>query len=163
MKIIFLDIDGVLNSAMWSEHVAKNREEYYGVYIPEWQDINAINMLERFIKNNDIKLVISSSWRLNTVEETKKDFKRYDYIRRLNPYIIGVTPYKDSRHRGEEIKAYLDEHPEIDNWVIVDDDTDILPEQTYRFVWINNYYGLRNGDLINVENILNLWESKKDR
>ena len=92
----------------------------------------------------------------------KKDFNRYNYIKQLNPYIIGVTPYMESRHRGEEIKAYLEEHPEIDNWVIIDDDTDILPEQAYRFVWINNYYGLRTGDLYNVQNIFDVWENKKD-
>lgn len=162
MKVIFLDIDGVLNSAMWAERIAKNRDVYKHIYIPEWQDINAINLLKNHICNHNIKLVISSSWRLSTVEETKKDFNRYNFIKQLNPYIIGVTPYKESRHRGEEIKAYLEEHPEIENWVIIDDDTDILPEQAYRFVWINNYYGLRPGDLHNVQNIFDVWENKKD-
>lgn len=162
MRIIFLDIDGVLNSNAWSEYVHLHRNDFSNVYIPEWQDKNAIDMLYEFCKENEIKIVLSSSWRHHTVEETRQYLEKYDYLKKLNELIIDVTGYDASRIRGNEIKTYLEKHPEHNNYVIIDDDNDMLYEQFHRFVWINAYYGLRKGDLYNIKEIIELWESRKD-
>lgn len=63
--------------------------------------------------------------------------------------IRGRTPWLDSRCRGEEIKAYLNEHPEIDEYIIVDDEDDLLPEQRQKFIQTDGYvgFGLRELEL----------------
>jgi hypothetical protein len=43
--------------------------------------------------------------------------------------------------RGEEIKLYLDTHPEIKYYVIADDIDEMLPEQQEHFVKVNGKYG----------------------
>ena len=53
--------------------------------------------------------------------------------------VIGITPnfmvhFKTTLCRGKEIDAYLDEHPEIENYVIIDDDSDMEPHQLNNFV-----------------------------
>lgn len=47
--------------------------------------------------------------------------------------IIDSTPVLNGR-RGHEIAHWLAAHPEVTTWAIVDDDSDMLPEQRHRFV-----------------------------
>ena len=56
MKIIFLDIDGVIST----------EKSHYAL------DKDACNLLGKIIDATDAKIVISSSWRKNTVEATKE-------------------------------------------------------------------------------------------
>lgn len=53
------------------------------------------------------------------------------------------TPQTDSVHRGEEIKYWLDEHPYILEYVIIDDDETILEEQKSRFVKTDPMNGMQ--------------------
>lgn len=48
--------------------------------------------------------------------------------------ILGCTPSLRDQPRGAEIKAYIDAHPEINYYVIIDDDADMLPEQMDHFI-----------------------------
>lgn len=69
-------------------------------------------------------IVVSSTWRItNTVEQI------LDFLHRRgapSAKIIGVTPSLTG-YRGEEIRAYLKEHPEITLFSIVDDGSDMEP------------------------------------
>jgi len=77
-------------------------------------------------------------------------------FRNLPGEIIGITPilrsyrtdddisFKDRAERGREIKDYLSQHPEITDYVIIDDDDDFLPEQEDKFVQTWHQYGLTN-------------------
>ena len=128
-KIIFLDIDGVLNSN-------KSFIDNYGydkllgmVYDGSIDDIVRCKMndidLDKVFMVRDIcnltgaKVVISSCWR---------KISRYPLIEEklvsLGIPIVGVTPYVNS-NRGDEIRKYLEDN-EIDNFVILDDD--IFPD-----------------------------------
>lgn len=55
MKIIFLDIDGVIST----------EKSHYTL------DKDACDLLGKIIDATDANIVISSSWRRNTVEDTK--------------------------------------------------------------------------------------------
>ena len=44
--------------------------------------------------------------------------------------------------RGDEIAAWLTAHPKVKEWAIVDDDSDMLPEQLPRFVKTDGNEGL---------------------
>lgn len=124
MKVIFLDIDGVVNCATTKErHRGCIGIDPYLAFI-FWKIT---------LEVPEVKIVLSSSWRCNNVniEEIK---------RQVLCDIYDVTPppwyEKENNHhstRGEEIKKWLDAHPEVERYAIVDDDTRILPEQIPNF------------------------------
>ncbi len=60
MKIIFLDIDGVLNSDNWLQSEASKTGSY-----PENKfDPNAVRLLNKMVQQTNAKLVLTSTWRL---------------------------------------------------------------------------------------------------
>ena len=75
-KIIFLDIDGVLNSDEW---IKKEYNLVGHILIgTKILDTKARDRLKLFLSENlDVKLVISSSWRLWDVKTTKEKFSIY--------------------------------------------------------------------------------------
>ncbi len=134
MKIIFLDIDGVLNV------IPKEFDKYGGTFHPEF-----VENLKHIIDKTGAKIVISSSWRsagLQTIKNMWKD-------RNLPGEVVGITPYLsnmiednignivgfDSVPRGYEIQKFIEKCTfEIDSYVIIDDDTDMLDSQLKNFV-----------------------------
>lgn len=120
MKIIFLDIDGVLNSVMYdasrSEERADNRI-----------DASRVRLLADIVNATDAKIVLSSTWR----EAWDKDPDLCDsdgkYINKcLSEYglsIIDKTPYLSySDERRLEILDWLARHlGEVESFVILDD------------------------------------------
>ncbi len=73
----------------------------------------------------DCKVVLSSSWKHS--EESS------NYISQRVVSIYDVTPEGDSWVRGEEIKMWLEKHPEVKVYAILDDDSDMLPDQIPNF------------------------------
>ena len=60
--------------------------------------------------------------------------------------------------RGEEIKTWMDkesEKNEIESYVILDDDSDMLPEQMSNFIHIDGQVGLTDKDVFAAIEILN--------
>ena len=119
-KIIFLDVDGVLNSEEFSHWLWDNHEKKYRGY--ELLDQRAILCLQDIVFVTGAEIVLSSSWRLSN--------KCSEQLRQqLLPYglqFIDKTvslPYKD---RGEEIKEWLSRHPDVSHYVILDDDSDMF-------------------------------------
>lgn len=138
-KIIFLDVDGVLNSGVYAEEYVekyKDNEEYH-----IWCDPVAVQKVTDFCKDNHCWLVISSSWRkTNDIQSTVDRFEDISGFHPLIPYIVGQTS-RIGRTRGEQIKDFVDNFG-IKNYVIVDDDTDIRDDQLDHFVLVDSYYGL---------------------
>lgn len=71
------------------------------------------------------------------------------------PYTYGITPWSKDRHRGSEIKEWLDAHPEVTNYVIIDDDNDMLDEQEPHFVQTSWYDGINDYNVEKAIEILN--------
>lgn len=128
MKIIFLDIDGVLN-------VIPTGFDKFG---PTFHD-HFVENLKHLLQETGAKLVISSSWKHSGLK-TMKDMWKY---RNLPGEVIDITPdcqyvvdelgkmrYYDEVSRG----AWLDKHDNIENYVIIDDDNDMLESQQNNFV-----------------------------
>jgi hypothetical protein len=123
LKIIFLDIDGVLNS---SETIRHNHESglLKGDYdLPQKQFVDRVN---RIIIEATAKVVISSSWRYQGFDRVSKTL----YSCGLLPdSIIGMTPLLSGDIlRGQEIQEWLsvaDKEYDIERIVILDDDSDM--------------------------------------
>ena len=56
MKIIFLDIDGVLTSDMYEESRAEKRDD-------NRIDLSRVKLLRDLVKASDAKIVLTSTWR----------------------------------------------------------------------------------------------------
>lgn len=86
--IIFLDIDGVLNSGDWAEELYKNPNPNYHNFC----DPKAVDMLIEFLQSTGFMLVLSSSWRRSgNIYETFKSLDSIPYLNKISPYIIGQT------------------------------------------------------------------------
>jgi len=122
MNIIFLDIDGVVNT---DRQIRINT-------LHQINDIDfdpqAMNNLKQIIEQTSSKIVISSTWRTHEREngylwqELIRNFKGYD----LNPdVIIGSTPVISETMKPElrelEIANWLIENPIVEKFVILDD------------------------------------------
>jgi len=160
MKLIFLDIDGVLNYKLfWKEKRQCERRDELSDDAPDGaHDLceNRIELLNSLIEDTGAKVVVSSSWRKNrTIEElqTVLDYKGF------KGEVIDKTPclyfkeredgYHRSVPRGNEIKAWMEMNKGIlgekfskVKYVIFDDDSDMLYWQRNQFIHIDRYIGL---------------------
>lgn len=132
MRVIFLDIDGVVNTLMISREPIgqgsgriKRGEFYFDLCSPSdgrVSNTQAVLWLEKICRDNNCKLVLSSTWRNGHYVETINALYNSGLSRDIK--FIGKTPYLGTE-RGEEIAAFLREHPEITSFVILDDDRDM--------------------------------------
>lgn len=147
MKIIFLDIDGVLatggREGTINRHVEVEGHRFNPFYGP------AVEQLNRVIRETEAEIVVSSSWRC--------DGHRWDALlfhftgQGIEKRPIDRTPDGSSKfngdiwvscQRGDEIKAWLDAHASIDGFVAIDDDRD-MDSIKDNFVWVEQ--GMFNG------------------
>ena len=121
MNIIFLDVDGVLNSRnKLIEIYNKTHKPHSGYSYPF--DERCLENLKLLVQETNSKIVVSSTWR-------KDEEGRITLLKVLSEYeldnkIIGYTPVLD-KERGIEIKQFLISLKETHNFVILDDDLDM--------------------------------------
>lgn len=118
MNIIFLDVDGVLNSsAYFKENKSKGHADISDFHL---------QMLAKIYHTCNAKIVLSSSWRELDVEDLHV-YWMYQYLldelARYDMEIIDKTPIVDM-NRPLEIKTWLDNRPDKDeiNFISLDDD-----------------------------------------
>ena len=106
MKILFLDIDGVLNSSDYRIHRYVGKSD--GMTWDQAQiDPEAILLLNKIIQATGCYVVVSSAWRtLHSRLELQEILNARGFLGR----IIGVTPDLSNKTRGDEIQAWLDNH-----------------------------------------------------
>ena len=118
MKIIFLDVDGVLNDVNTSD-IFRSKVDSYGY---NGLDTDKIERLNRIVKETGSKIVLSSSWRKydEFVDYLKLKMEQVDPELPLT--IIGETPVHISFcERCIEIDEWLMEHPEVTRFIVLDD------------------------------------------
>lgn len=134
MKIIFLDIDGVLNSNVYYRTVDRS--------IKDWNrfDPKVVGYIKKLVEEFPAKIVISSTWRFGAVKQLKNELKKSN----LNQFLHNDwgTPKVYPPHRGEEIRMWLEKHHEITNYIIIDDDESILEKQMMRLIKTNINEGM---------------------
>ena len=114
MRLIFLDIDGVLNIYSPSYYTSRLRKDQD----TKWVEPHLVERLEWLIEHTDAYIVVSSSWR-TIMDDLKYELEREGF--RYWDKVIGKTPVL--KHRGEEIKAFLDSFEEpIEAFVVLEDE-----------------------------------------
>ena len=124
MKVIFLDVDGVLN--------CKGTEARCGHYLGI--DDNKVQRLRRIVEATGAKIVLVSTWKDGCEHKEDQDALANYLDRKLRATglrILDKTEDKD-HDRGAGILHWMDGHP-VESFVILDDclfdyrETGILP------------------------------------
>lgn len=124
MKVLFLDIDGVLNSRGYDRKRDWTKQDDI--------DETRLPLLKEIVDSTGAKIVLSSTWRQHWDKTDAKCDEDGAYINGLfaahGLRIYDKTPYLGiSASRREEVREWLDEHGEaVERFVIIDD---------YRFDW----------------------------
>lgn len=119
MKVIFLDVDGVLNTTY-----SKSRcGEYIGV------DSSKVKKLREIVDATGAELVLSSTWRLGYNRDHQQLEGHVKYLHnklgKQHLHTVGYTPDLGygGNHRGQEIMAWLKKNDDVvTEWVVLDDE-----------------------------------------
>jgi len=128
MKVIFLDVDGVLNCS--SE----------GPVIHSVYDIcfKRLDMLKQIVEQTGAVIVVSSTWRFAKMDRLTEVLESVG----MEAFGSTIVSHDDPRH--EEIRAWLMEN-EVEKFAILDDDDDAFirdkPDANFRTTW---EFGLTN-------------------
>lgn len=114
MKVIFLDIDGVLVTRGSLKKASGLRSPF---------DPDCVEALNFLVEESKAVIVVTSSWkRILGLEELKDVFEHHGVIAEMiatTPNILGS--------RGDEIERWLTGKDRIESFVILDDDSDMFP------------------------------------
>lgn len=116
MKIIFLDIDGVLN--------CQSSESKCGGLIGI--DDKKVIVLSKIVKETNAKIILCSSWktfweRIEKSEQHEMGNYLDRKLKRRNLYILDKTNDNGS-NRGYGITKWLEEKNNIESWIVLDDE-----------------------------------------
>jgi hypothetical protein len=125
-------------------------------------DPAGIWMLNRLIEDTDVEIVLSSTWRLHYGKSEMTAILKNAGMHNVPWHQVWKTPRKDRHIRGEEIKEWFEGHaPDKQNYVILDDDSDMLPEQMEHFVKTDTYNGITWQNYIAAKEILHKFRKEE--
>lgn len=135
-KIIFLDIDGVLqphgsqkrfgnNMKGLREQLARERDPGYaslneydlGAVKYDWH-VPSMDRLRMLCDLTKARIVVSSAWR---EDKTMRMLELLFNVHNLDHYLVGATPENTTGWRDMEIAEVLVAHPEIKHFMVIDD------------------------------------------
>lgn len=178
MKVLFLDMDGVVNSAESFEanHVARTKEreergegaEFAPQFCFPFGHISEplVARLNTIIEEVGCLIVISSAWRIG---RSPKQIGEYLSVKgfKYADQIIDKTSNDSIEGRGGEIQTWLDKNPQVTQYVILDDDSlDIVGDYTtkkhpHNFVRVDYFYGLQDEQVKEAIKIFNYEKKTK--
>jgi hypothetical protein len=133
VKVIFLDFDGVLNCKAYfeacldrgSEPTTSDEDSEASALDPE-----ALSRLNRIVEATDAKVVVSSSWRHGrSVEQLETLLRSRGFRGAVHDKTMDWSTTESGifagEQRGDEIREWLDRHPQVDAYVVLDDDNDM--------------------------------------
>ena len=137
MKVIFLDKDGVLNSDEYFDKI--EGLDIKGVESDV--DVEKVKLLKDAVDATGAKVVVTASARYTTNGKLLMQLLREYQI------LVDLTPFIKNK-RGIEIKQWLSEHPETEDFVILDDEIfDSYDEELMKkLIKISNGNGISFGE-----------------
>ena len=110
MRVVFLDIDGVLNC----DSTPNPRNFPYII------DPKLLARLKKMLDRTGAKVVLSSTWRLDPVGLLA--------AKHFGVPFIDVSPDMPKRPRRDEVLTWLSKHPKVRRYAIIDDEDDELDD-----------------------------------
>jgi hypothetical protein len=162
--LVFLDIDGVLNSNEWSKYLINTNQFKHGdtidyhAYVQQQLDPKAICCLNRILKTYNLGIVLSSSWRYSTErigELSKCGIHEWD------KRYFGRTGSSEGV-RGQQIQSWILKNNYTGPFVILDDDDDMKPLMKH---WVETKYlfGLKEEHIKEVGEKLKIMETETEQ
>lgn len=134
MKVIFLDVDGVLNSTHW--YIRNHKRHPERCRVDTAINPRFVRNLKKIVDKTGAKIVLSATCRgavrKNKMHYLRKIFKEYGLE------IYDYTPHT-GMERGIDIQEWLNHHLNVTNIVIIDDDSDMCHLTEYLVKTINFY------------------------
>ena len=152
-KIIFLDIDGVLVLDQAKGKLKFSRD-------------SLIN-LARIVNETGAQIVLSSSWKNDNrkfkgIINVLKVLKLEDSFYGIVDPILPENEEGSYCRRADEIENWLNNHKEIEKFIIIDDDRDILGSLDNKII-VDSRFGIKEEHVLDAINILDKKiERKKD-
>ena len=138
MKLIFLDIDGVLN---------KKDSQLHDVCVIE---DNPLSLLSDLIRRSGAEIILTSSWRLTTDEPWREPLLRGGVS------VADQTARLNGNNRRREIELYLESHAPVESFVILDDQAGRWGKLKNNCVHINPKVGLTEANVAQALKILEI-------
>jgi hypothetical protein len=134
MRVIFTDIDGVLNPH-WRKKWSKS----------------AVILYNKICKEFDLRVVITSTWRTNhTIEQLQQIFTEQG----IEIPIYDYTPHLGQEDRGLEIRQWLIENVDCIDWVIIDDKTSDIEPHVRNVVKCRSWIGLTKDEYEEIKTLI---------
>lgn len=168
MKVIFLDFDGVLNSQssfIYEDNRRKvHKEQGVKGRVSETLSNECAAVFQELLNQfPEVKIVVSSTWRIIfSLEQLRIKLNEYHVD---GSRIIDKTGRRHDADRGLEIQDWLDAHPEVTHYIVIDDnDWGIVqahpPEKFVRTSW--DFGGFQFGHLAEAIEKLKTPKKAKD-
>ena len=148
-KIIFMDVDGVLNYTKWYRRKPINLFEQDRDIDPE-----CVRRIVNICERTGAKIVLSSDWRIdkNSIGRLERAGFPEGLIFSQTPELIWTrfnSPTSTEDYsRGREIDMWLNEHPDTYDYVIIDDCEDFSDEQKrFHYIHVNPYIGFTDKNM----------------
>ena len=138
MKLIFLDIDGVLNK--------KSKDTPKTCVIEE----NHLDLLAKLVQKSGAEVVLSSSWRLAADEPWR------DQLLRGGVSVSDQTVRLNGNNRQREILLYLEAHKDVESFVILDDQVERFGKLKKNRVLVNPRKGLTEANVSQALKIMGI-------
>lgn len=152
MKVIFLDIDGVLNDHKPLRHSRSNTF-----------DRDKVKRFDHLLRVTGSKIVLSSSWRyfIITGDMTFRGFEQLMRSHGIDAWgrIVGILPPDEESPfgRDQQIVKYVREDKEISHFVILDDLEDLdFGGWSPHFVMTKSKEGLTDEQVERAKKILDI-------
>lgn len=148
MNLIFLDIDGVLNSDLWYQ---KNQSAQTARHLAAHLDPLAVKRLNKILLQANAKVVLSSTWRHHyTLFQLQQQLEQVGFEGTLLDKTPDLCRTEPSFVRGNEILKWCQLNEAIlgcsyqtfASYAILDDKADMLYWQRKHFFQIDRYCGL---------------------
>lgn len=154
MKVIFLDIDNVLNCST----SVSNCNGWVGI------DTALVRKLAQIVQVTEAKIVLTSTWKNNfepgAYKQTHPEAKYLSNKLRKQGLKVYSKTIDKNYNRGEGIMNWLDSHKDVTAWVVLDDHAfnDFYKYKDAilkRWIWTDYVTGLTDTDVKNAIDILN--------
>ncbi len=155
-NIIFLDIDGVLNTI---NHLKRQKIASGKATNKKW-DPTACKHISLLCEHYGARIIITSSWRHEyNIEQLKEFFASNEIPSKLIKDVTSsYAPQQDKNNycRGHEIQHWLQNNsPKITSYVIIDDEAEFLESQQDHLVRVDKKKGFATKEAVTkASNIL---------
>lgn len=143
MKILFVDVDGVLNSA----------QDGYSIKLSTDSHLKFLRMI---VKSTGANIVLSSSWRIGFTPASKNLLTRF---KEYGLELMDCTPELSGACRGDEIRKWLEEFEteyDVERFAILDDESDMAEFTETNLIQTDTNVGLQKEDAVQCIKMLNV-------